>query len=221
MIQFYKPNAKVAGTACSFWVSPGGDAIVSMIKQASWDDSKKKGSFAENKKNPQKNVFAKLSETEVAGFIDCLESNREFSSFHKSQNQVLQIRFGPYFEKEEKDVVIGNFWGEVSVKNEKAILAGHANGTVSKKERVQKGFSFSINKQGKEDSTDKSSFLIGFSFPEGRLLKHKLIDLLSSMKVNAQEESGDGNQDEPKSKPEPKEKKESGAGDTDAGNDDW
>ena len=53
MIQFYKPNPKVSGTACSFWVTQNGDAMASMIKQASWNDAKKTGSFSANKGNSQ------------------------------------------------------------------------------------------------------------------------------------------------------------------------
>lgn len=189
MIQFYKPNPKVSGTACSFWVTQNGDAMASMIKQASWNDAKKTGSFSANKGNSQKNVITKLNATEIAGIIDSLESNREFSAFHKSQNQILQIRFSPYLEKEEQTVEMGYFSGEATVKNEKATLSGNVSGVITKKVRPQKGFSLSINKQGKEDSTDKSSFLIGFSFPEGRLLKEGLLNMLSNMKVpQAQEE---------------------------------
>ena len=191
MIQFYKPNPKVSGTACSFWVTQNGDAMVSMIKQTSWDDSRKTGSFSQNKGNPKKNVIAKLNETELSGIIDSIESNREFSAFHKSQNQTLQIRFSPYLEKEEQTVELGYFSGEATVKNEKASLSGNVSGIITKKVRPQKGFSLSINKQGKEDSTDKSSFLIGFTFPEGRLLKEGLLNMLFDMKTSHNQESQD------------------------------
>ena len=43
----------------------------------------------------------------------------------------------------------------------------------------QIGFSYTINKENKEDSTDKSGFVIGFKFPEGRLLKQYLINALN------------------------------------------
>ena len=42
------------------------------------------------------------------------------------------------------------------------------------REGNQVGFSFSINKQDKEDSTNKVGFIIGFTFPEARLLRHDL-----------------------------------------------
>ena len=96
MIQFYKPNKKVTGTACSFWLNRDGAVMASMIKQDSWNDAKRIGSFAKNKDNPNKRVITKLSNVEVAGVVDTLESNREFSEFHKSKNQTLQIKFVPY-----------------------------------------------------------------------------------------------------------------------------
>ena len=51
----------------------------------------------------------------------------------------------------------------------------------------QVGFSFSINKQDREDSTNKSSYVIGLYFPEGRLLRHDLeIFLDKTIKVMPQ-----------------------------------
>ena len=42
----------------------------------------------------------------------------------------------------------------------------------------QKGFSFSVTKESKEDSTEKSSYLIGFNFGEAELLVQHLSHLL-------------------------------------------
>lgn len=156
MIQFYKPNPKVTGTACSFWVNKDGSIMTSMIKQDSWNEDKKQGSFLKNKDNPQKKVISKLSRIEVAGIIDSIERNTEFKNYHNSKNQVLQLKFCPYLDKETQ---------------------------------LQKGFSFSINKQNKEDSTQKAGFIIGFSFPEARLLKHDLEDILSSSSPAAEQQS--------------------------------
>jgi len=143
MIQFYKPNKSVTGNACSFWLNRDGSIMSSMIKQDSWNEQKRVGSFSKNKDNPQKRVITKLSRVEVAGIIDSIETNREFSAYHRSQKQVLQIKFCPYM-----------------------------------REGKQVGFSFSINKQDVEDSTNKSSFVIGFYFPEARLLRHDLESFL-------------------------------------------
>ena len=67
-----------------------------IIKQDSWNSDRKIGSFAKNKNNPTKRVITKLGRQEVAGIIDCLETNREFSTYHSSAKQVLQMKFCPY-----------------------------------------------------------------------------------------------------------------------------
>ena len=100
MIQFYKPNPKNTGSACSFWSNYDGSIMASLIKQASWDNNAKKGSFAQNKDNPNKRVIVKLNPTEVGGLIDSIETNREFSNYHNSQNQTLQIKFAPYIRND-------------------------------------------------------------------------------------------------------------------------
>lgn len=146
MIQFYKPNPRVTGSACSFWLNRDGSIMASMIKQDSWNDAKKTGSFSKNKDNPKARVIVKLSRIELAGIIDSIESNREFSVYHNSEKQTLQIKFCAY---------------------------------VDKVTQIQKGFSFSVNKQDKEDSTNKLGFVIGFSFPEARLLKNDLSVILN------------------------------------------
>ena len=47
------------------------------------------------------------------------------------------------------------------------------------RDNEQKGFSFNVTKENKEDSTDKSSYLIGFNFGEAELLQQHLSYLLS------------------------------------------
>lgn len=136
MIQFYKPNAKMTGTACSFWSNFDGSVMVSLIKQAAPPG---KNPFASNKDNPKKRVIAKLNATEVGGIIDSIETGREWSNFHNSDNQQLQLKYTTY----------------------------EAAG--------KKGFSLSIYRQDKADSTNKVSFAIGFTFPEARYLKEFLI----------------------------------------------
>jgi hypothetical protein len=146
MIHFYKPNPKVTGTACSFWLNRDGSIMGSMIKQDSWNEVKKIGSFSKNKDNPQARVIIKFSKIEIAGIVDALEREVEFKTYHTSQNQILQVLFRLYLDK---------------VTGEK------------------KGFSFSINKQQKDDSTAKTGFIIGFNYPEARLLRHELLRILT------------------------------------------
>ncbi len=145
MIQFYKPNPSVKGSACSFWMTDDKALMSSFIKQDSWDSARKRGSFSKNKDNPKAKALVKYSQVEAAALIDAIERNTTWSAYHSSKNQIIKINFGPYIDKKT---------GE------------------------QKGFSYAVNKEGKEDSTDKVSFVIGLTFPEARLLKEFLCGLL-------------------------------------------
>ena len=104
MISFYKPNSKNTGTACSFSVNQKDESFWgSLIKQSSWNESKKIGSFSENQNNPNKSVKVKFALTEVAGMLDALERSTEFSAYHTSEKQSTQIKLSPYI-KEGKQV---------------------------------------------------------------------------------------------------------------------
>jgi hypothetical protein len=104
MISFYKPNSKNTGTACSFSVNQKDESIwSSLIKQSSWNENKKIGSFSENQNNPNKSVKIKFSPTEAAGILDAIERRGEFSAFHTSEKQSIQIKFAPYI-KDDKQV---------------------------------------------------------------------------------------------------------------------
>ena len=101
MIQFYKPNAKNTGAACSFWYNPQHEAFwASIIRQASWDAKSRTGSFQKNKNVQEKNVKIKLSLNEVGGILDCLENNREFSAFHNSPQaeHITKMKFAQYLK---------------------------------------------------------------------------------------------------------------------------
>ena len=113
-----------------------------MIKQDSWDGSRKTGSFSKNKGHAKNSVIVKFNMIEAAGIIDAIERNTASSGYHTSKKQIVKFNFSPYINK-------------------------------SKNEQV--GFSFSMNKESKEDSTEKSSFVIGLLFSEARYLKEYLI----------------------------------------------
>jgi len=143
MIHFYKPNAKVTGTACSFYLNKRDNAFFStLIKQDGWNSDRRIGSFKKNKDNPLKKVNIKFSALEISSIIDAIRSNRKFTGYHGS-NQIVRFTFSPY----ERD-------------------------------GSQVGFSFSATKESKEDSTSRSTFLIGFNFGEGELLVQHLSYLL-------------------------------------------
>jgi len=110
-----------------------------MIKQASWDDQTKRGSFAGNSQNPKMSGSVKLSLTEASDIISAMRRNSELSAFHDSAKQVTRIRFSPYMRPLKDDPT----------------------------KTAQVGYSFSVSKESKENAQDKTSFLIGFTFGEG------------------------------------------------------
>ena len=155
MISFYKPTPNVTGTAMSFYLTKRDNSFFSsLIKQDSWDSSRKIGSFQKNKKVEGKNVNIKFSSTEIAAIIDAVDRNIEITGYHGS-NQVVRFAFGPYVPKHKTD---SGEWVE---------------GT------EQKGFSFRVTRESKEDSTNKSTYVIGLTFPEAKLLREHLVYLLS------------------------------------------
>lgn len=106
-LNFYKPNKSNMGTALSFNVAPPKDQAkeatpdlyVSFVKQASWNEETKKGSFSENAKNPEKTASLKLNETEAASMIRAVRSSAKFSTVHVYQGSTTSIVFGPYVKK--------------------------------------------------------------------------------------------------------------------------
>ena len=154
MISFYKPTPKVTGTAMSFYLNKKDNSFFSnLIKQDSWDSGRKIGSFQKNKGVEGKSINIKWNQTEMASFIDAVDRNVEFTGYHGS-NQVVRFAFGAYFPNSK------NSEGE----------------WVQGKE--QKGFSFRVTRESKEDSTNKTSFVIGLTFPEAKLLREHLAYIL-------------------------------------------
>jgi hypothetical protein len=107
-LNFYKPNKSNTGTALSFNVvsrqtkeapENGLDLYVSFVKQASWNESTRKGSFSENAKNPEKTASLKLNETEAATIIRAVRLGMKFSTVHAYQGSTTSIMFGPYQKK--------------------------------------------------------------------------------------------------------------------------
>lgn len=163
MLQYYKPNSKNTGCGCSFKYSAKDDCIfVNMIKQASWDEQTKRGSFAGNAQNPKASCSLKLSLTEAADLISAVRRNGEVSAFHDSAKQVTRIKFSPYVRPTKDDP----------------------------SKTAQVGYSFSVSKESKENAQDKTSFLIGFTFGEGvRLESFLCFALAKSFEKAVQEDN--------------------------------
>lgn len=92
MIQFYKANAKVTGTACSFSVNPKDKSVyASLIKQKSWDATSKTGRFdAENK------CITKLNIMELGSIINAIDTKSDWSAYHGTQTRATKMNFSPY-----------------------------------------------------------------------------------------------------------------------------
>jgi len=100
MLQFFKPTSRNSGSACSFSNDTEREGFyLSMVKQASWDAETKRGKFFSNKKNPEASVSAKLSLTEVGGFLNVLEKNKKLHSVHSTDKQTVIIDFSPYLKE--------------------------------------------------------------------------------------------------------------------------
>ena len=92
MIQFYKANPKVTGTACSFSVNPKDKSVyASLIKQKSWDDKSKTGRFdADNK------CITKLNIMELGALINAIDTKTDWSAYHGTQTRATKMNFAPY-----------------------------------------------------------------------------------------------------------------------------
>jgi hypothetical protein len=98
-MQFYKPNSKNTGSACSFWLSAKDNRFYAcLLKQDSWNAAKRTGSFAKNVDNPQKKVVIKFSDIEIGGILDAIDNNRGFSGYHDgaSGQFTTSFKFEPY-----------------------------------------------------------------------------------------------------------------------------
>ena len=95
MLQFYKPNSKSTGSACSFSYSKKDKALwVNFIKQASWNDKTKSGTFKGS--GPDKKANSKFSVTELAGLVHAIETNGEYGGFHGTRERNTTFKFCPY-----------------------------------------------------------------------------------------------------------------------------
>lgn len=151
-MQFYKPNPRVTGTGCGFKLSVKDNGVmVNFIRQSGWDDSTKRGSFAGNMKDPKNTVSLKINSIEMGEIIACIRKKTSYSTYHKSANQNLSIKFEPYMRGTKENPT----------------------------EKVQVGYSLSVHKTAKENSQDKSSFVIGFSFGETVVLESYFLFCLS------------------------------------------
>lgn len=143
MKNWYHPSPANKGSACSFYLNDEENSFfASIIKQKSWDATTRRASF--HKDDPNERVIIKFSCKEICAIIDCVENNREFSGYHGS-NQIVRFKFGPYAKRVQKE----GQWVE----------------------GPQVGYSLSVTKESKEDSTNKKTFGIGLDYSEAKELE--------------------------------------------------
>lgn len=100
-MQIYKPNAKMSGSACSLNYNNYSESLyIEMIKQASWDDTKKRGTFDKENK-----LLAKFNPNEIGAMLDVLNRNTEWKIFHNSDKGSTSGSFSPY--KNQSNVQMG------------------------------------------------------------------------------------------------------------------
>jgi len=99
-IALYKPTKKVTGLAISLQSSDKDKSLyLNLIKQFSWDENARKGSFFENRNKPGMSTIIKLNQVEGGSILDAIENNSAFSAYHNSANRSTQIIFEPSKEK--------------------------------------------------------------------------------------------------------------------------
>jgi len=97
MINFYKPTAKNTGHACQFWFSKSEKSFfVELLKQHSWNQQTKTGSFKGSKGNPCKRTIIKLGLVEACEILESIDKNSKWSTFHTNEKNTTQIYFEPY-----------------------------------------------------------------------------------------------------------------------------
>jgi len=108
MINFYKPNSKNTGCAFGFRMGTQGKnnepcVYMTSVKQYSWNEKTKNGSFSGNYKDPEKSISVKFNETEISGFIYAVEKYKKFNAYHTFDDNSTSIMFSPYKKKNGED----------------------------------------------------------------------------------------------------------------------
>ena len=104
IVQIYKPNPRNTGCAFGCDIGSGNQkgepyVYIRAVRQFSWDDKKKTGSFSQNSKNPEASISIKLNEVEIGGLIHAIEKYTEFKAYHSYQDNKTQISFKPWLRE--------------------------------------------------------------------------------------------------------------------------
>jgi hypothetical protein len=111
-LEFYKPNKNNSGACLTFQFRKNEEEenktglYVNLLKQASWNESTRSGSFKANVDNPEKHKKVKLTETEIGNILHVMASkgSAKFSTVHSRGEIKTQIFFEPY---KKEDAFLG------------------------------------------------------------------------------------------------------------------
>jgi hypothetical protein len=101
MLQFYKPNPKNTGAACSFSYNKKDKAVwVNFVKQSGWNSDTRTGTFRGS--GPDKKANSKFNMTEIAGLVHAIETAGEYSNYHGNKDRNTKFTFCPYLQNEKQ-----------------------------------------------------------------------------------------------------------------------
>jgi hypothetical protein len=126
-ISYYKPNSQNKGAAAQFQFGIKEDdygLYLSIVKQSSWNNESKRGSFSENAKNPLKNKKIKFNNTEASAICRVLQSDTDkWSTVHKNESKTTSITVSHYI----KDGTKLGYGFSISEKNGESFMIGLNN----------------------------------------------------------------------------------------------
>lgn len=101
-VAIYKPNKSNTGCACSFsYNNEDGTVWLNMIKQFSWDESTRNGSFSQNAKSEEKSIRLKFNEFECGSLIRAIDTWTPAKFFHTFKDNKTQISLTLWDKKDE------------------------------------------------------------------------------------------------------------------------
>jgi hypothetical protein len=106
-LEFYKPQKSGNGACCTLQYTNDPEDnkktgfYINIVKQSSWNESSRTGSFKENVNNPEKHKKIKLNENEIASIINVIESNgsQKFSTVHVNGQNKTPFFFEPFLRE--------------------------------------------------------------------------------------------------------------------------
>jgi hypothetical protein len=99
-VQIFKPSSRNDGSAASFQIAQKGNLaplfFVNVVKQFSWNEKNRTGSFAESRKDPSKIISLMFNEFELGEMIHTFRTGLPYSTFHKSPKSNTGISLTSY-----------------------------------------------------------------------------------------------------------------------------